>query len=199
MFMPVASASFLNSPSSLASVCQFPSTRSSMANSLPSEVMRLSLMLPPQSAIALESSCTMPTRSPPTALITICCFIDANSTGWRLPRCSLNNYGSGISQRGPSMRGSLVAIVTPMSVDGSLDLGGWDRLLDFHLAEGTEGIVIAGTTGESPSLTLEETEELARRAVAHCAGKIPLIVGTGTNSTPIPTRRRRRHDRHAVF
>jgi 4-hydroxy-tetrahydrodipicolinate synthase len=81
------------------------------------------------------------------------------------------------------MRGSLVAIVTPMSVDGSLDLASWDRLLDFHLAEGTEGIVIAGTTGESPSLTLEETEELTRRAVARCGGKIPLIVGAGTNST----------------
>ena len=81
------------------------------------------------------------------------------------------------------MRGSLVAIVTPMSVDGSLDLGSWDRLLDFHLAEGTDGIVIAGTTGESPALTLEEIEELTRRAVARCAGKIPLIVGAGTNST----------------
>jgi len=81
------------------------------------------------------------------------------------------------------MRGSLVAIVTPMSVDGSLDLASWDRLLDFHLAEGTDGIVIAGTTGESPALTLEEIEELTRRAVVRCAGKIPLIVGAGTNST----------------
>jgi len=81
------------------------------------------------------------------------------------------------------MRGSLVAIVTPMCVDGSLDLASWDRLLDFHLAEGTQGIVIAGTTGESPSLTLEETEELTRRAVDRCGGKIPLIVGAGTNST----------------
>lgn len=81
------------------------------------------------------------------------------------------------------MRGSLVAIVTPMSVDGSLDLASWDRLLDFHMAEGTDGIVIAGTTGESPALTLEEVEELTRRAVGRCAGKIPLIVGSGTNST----------------
>ena len=81
------------------------------------------------------------------------------------------------------MRGSLVAIVTPMSVDGSLDLASWDRLLDFHLAEGTDGIVIAGTTGESPALTLEEIEELTRRAVVRCAGKIQLIVGAGTNST----------------
>ncbi len=80
MFMPEASASFLNSPSSFASVCQLPVTSSSIANSLPSDVMRLSLMLPPQSVTALARSWTMPTRSPPTAEITICCFIAANST-----------------------------------------------------------------------------------------------------------------------
>jgi 4-hydroxy-tetrahydrodipicolinate synthase len=81
------------------------------------------------------------------------------------------------------MRGSLVAIVTPMTSDGSLDWPAWDRLLDFHVAEGTDGIVIAGTTGESPTLTLEEVEELARRAVARCAGKLKIIVGAGTHST----------------
>jgi len=91
MFMPVASAIFLNSPSSFASVCQLPFTSSSMANSLPSEVMRLSLILPPQSATALDNSWTMPTRSPPTALITICCFIGANSTGWALARVHVRN------------------------------------------------------------------------------------------------------------
>jgi len=96
------------------------------------------------------------------------------------------------------MRGSLVAIVTPMSVDGSLDLAAWERLLDFHLAEGTQGIVIAGTTGESPSLTLEETEELTRRAVARCAGKIPLIVGAGTNSTASTVARTRALSRLGV-
>ena len=96
------------------------------------------------------------------------------------------------------MRGSLVAIVTPMSVDGSLDLGGWDRLLDFHLAEGSQGIVIAGTTGESPSLTLEETEELTRRAVSRCGGKIPLIVGAGTNSTASTVARTRALSRLGV-
>ena len=53
------------------------------------------------------------------------------------------------------LRGSLVAIVTPMTADGSLDWPAWDRLLDFHMREGTDGIVIAGTTGESPALTLE--------------------------------------------
>ena len=80
-------------------------------------------------------------------------------------------------------RGSLVAIVTPMSADGGLDWPAWDRLLDFHVREGTDGIVIAGTTGESPTLTLDEIEELTRRAVARCSGKLKLIVGAGTHST----------------
>jgi 4-hydroxy-tetrahydrodipicolinate synthase len=83
------------------------------------------------------------------------------------------------------MRGSLVAIVTPMAADGSLDLGAWDRLLDFHLREGTDGIVIAGTTGESPTLSVEEVEELTRRAVARCAGRLKVIVGAGTHSTAV--------------
>jgi 4-hydroxy-tetrahydrodipicolinate synthase len=81
------------------------------------------------------------------------------------------------------LRGSLVAIVTPMTADGSLDFAAWDRLLDFHLREGTDGIVIAGTTGESPALSLEETEALTRRAVERCAGRVKLIVGSATNAT----------------
>ena len=67
-------------------------------------------------------------------------------------------------------RGCLVAIVTPMTADGGLDWPAWDRLLDFHMREGTDGIVVAGTTGESPTLALEEVEELTRRAVARCSG-----------------------------
>ena len=64
--------------------------------------------------------------------------------------------------------GSMVAIVTPMTADGGLDWPAWDRLLDFHLREGTDGIVVAGTTGESPVLVMDEIEELTRRAVARC-------------------------------
>jgi 4-hydroxy-tetrahydrodipicolinate synthase len=79
--------------------------------------------------------------------------------------------------------GSLVAIVTPMAADGSVDFAAWDRLLDFHVAAGTDGIVVAGTTGESPTLSLEEIAELTRRAVARCRGKTRTIVGCGTNST----------------
>ena len=79
--------------------------------------------------------------------------------------------------------GSLVAIVTPFTSDGALDWPAWDRLLDFHLAGGTDGIVVAGTTGESPVLSLEEIEELTRRAVVRCRGRLKVIVGSGTNST----------------
>src|SRR6202042_286341 len=79
--------------------------------------------------------------------------------------------------------GSLVAIVTPMTTDGGLDWPAWDRLLDFHAREGTDGIVVAGTTGESPALSTDEIEELTRRAVARCRGKVKVIVGAGTYST----------------
>lgn len=79
--------------------------------------------------------------------------------------------------------GSLVAIVTPMTADGSLDWAAWERLLDFHVQERTDGIVVAGTTGESPALGLDEIAELTRRAVDRCRGSLPVIVGTGTNST----------------
>jgi 4-hydroxy-tetrahydrodipicolinate synthase len=79
--------------------------------------------------------------------------------------------------------GSMVAIVTPMAADGRVDWAAWDRLLDFHVREGTDGIVVAGTTGESPSLSLDEIEELTRRAVVRCRGKTKLLVGSGTNST----------------
>jgi 4-hydroxy-tetrahydrodipicolinate synthase len=79
--------------------------------------------------------------------------------------------------------GSMVAIVTPMTADGNLDWQAWDRLLDFHVREGTEGIVVAGTTGESPALSADEIEELARRAVARCRGQLKIVVGAGTNAT----------------
>ena len=79
--------------------------------------------------------------------------------------------------------GSMVAIVTPMTADGSLDWPAWDRLLDFHSTEGSDGIVVAGTTGESPVLSVDEVEELTRRAVARCRGKVKIIVGAGTHST----------------
>jgi 4-hydroxy-tetrahydrodipicolinate synthase len=96
------------------------------------------------------------------------------------------------------LRGSLVAIVTPMTADGGLDWAAWDRLLDFHVREGTDGIVVAGTTGESPTLSSEETEELTRRAVERCRGRVTLIVGSGTNATASTVARTRTLSRLGV-
>ena len=81
------------------------------------------------------------------------------------------------------IQGSLVAIVTPMHADGSLDLPGLRKLIDWHIAEGTDGIVIVGTTGESPTVNVTEHCELIRVAVEHTAKRIPIIAGTGGNST----------------
>lgn len=81
------------------------------------------------------------------------------------------------------IQGSIVAIVTPMHADGSLDLPGLRKLIDWHIAEGTDGIVIVGTTGESPTVSVEEHCELIRIAVEHTAKRIPIIAGTGGNST----------------
>lgn len=81
------------------------------------------------------------------------------------------------------IQGSLVAIVTPMHTDGSLDFDGLRKLIDWHVAEGTDGIVIVGTTGESPTVSVEEHCELVRVTVEHAAGRIPVIAGTGGNST----------------
>ena len=81
------------------------------------------------------------------------------------------------------IQGSIVAIVTPMRADGSLDYPRLKSLVDFHVAEGTDGIVIVGTTGESPTVDVDEHCELIRAAVEYAAGRIPVIAGTGGNST----------------
>jgi 4-hydroxy-tetrahydrodipicolinate synthase len=79
--------------------------------------------------------------------------------------------------------GSLVAIITPMHEDGRIDLASFRKLIDWHVAEGTDGIVVVGTTGESPTVGFEEHKELIRIAVEHSRGRIPIIAGTGGNST----------------
>jgi 4-hydroxy-tetrahydrodipicolinate synthase len=79
--------------------------------------------------------------------------------------------------------GSLVAIVTPMLEDGRLDLASFRSLIDWHIAEGTDGVVVVGTTGESPTVDFDEHKELIRVAVEHAKGRIPIIAGTGGNST----------------
>ena len=80
-------------------------------------------------------------------------------------------------------QGSIPALVTPMTADGAIDFAAWDRVLDFHLRAGTDAVVVGGTTGESPTLERAEIEELVRRAKARLAGRMPVIAGSGTNST----------------
>jgi len=79
--------------------------------------------------------------------------------------------------------GSLVAIVTPMRDDGALDFDAYRRLIDWHIAEGTNGIVAVGTTGESPTVDHDEHCELIRVAVEAARKRVPVIAGTGGNST----------------
>jgi 4-hydroxy-tetrahydrodipicolinate synthase len=81
------------------------------------------------------------------------------------------------------LSGSIVAIVTPMQADGALDLAGLRNLIDWHVAEGTDGIVIVGTTGESPTVDVSEHERLIEAAIEYAAGRVPVIAGTGGNST----------------
>ena len=81
------------------------------------------------------------------------------------------------------LQGSLVAIVTPMHADGTLDIATLRVLIDWHVEQGTDGIVVVGTTGESPTVDIDEHCELIRAAVQQSAGRIPVIAGTGANST----------------
>lgn len=79
--------------------------------------------------------------------------------------------------------GSLVALATPMDSRGGLDWQALERLIDFHLEQGTDGIVAVGTTGESATLDMAEHKEAIRRVVDQVAGRLPVIAGTGANST----------------
>jgi 4-hydroxy-tetrahydrodipicolinate synthase len=79
--------------------------------------------------------------------------------------------------------GSIVAIVTPMQADGAVDFDALDRLVDFHLNNGTNGIVAVGTTGESATLDVAEHIEVIRRVVKKSAKRVPIIAGTGANAT----------------
>ena len=81
------------------------------------------------------------------------------------------------------LSGSLVAIVTPMQEDGSLDLDAFRKLLDWHVQEGTDGIVVVGTTGESPTVDFDEHHLLIKTAVEHTNRRVPIVAGTGANST----------------
>ena len=79
--------------------------------------------------------------------------------------------------------GSLVALVTPFTGDNTIDYVSLKRLIDFHVEQGSDGLVIAGTTGESATLSRSEHIELISRAVEIADGRLPIIAGTGSNST----------------
>ena len=79
--------------------------------------------------------------------------------------------------------GSIVALVTPMFEDGSVDFETLRKLIDWHIAEGTDCIGVVGTTGESPTVSVNEHCDIIRVAVAHAAGRVPIMAGAGANST----------------
>ena len=79
--------------------------------------------------------------------------------------------------------GSIVALVTPMQQDGSVDYSALRRLIDWHIAEGTDCVGVVGTTGESPTVSVEEHCEIIRVAVEHAKGRVPIMAGAGGNST----------------
>jgi 4-hydroxy-tetrahydrodipicolinate synthase len=79
--------------------------------------------------------------------------------------------------------GSIVALVTPMHEDGSVDYGTLRALIDWHIAEGTDCIGVVGTTGESPTVSVQEHCEIIRVSVEHAKGRVPIMAGAGGNST----------------
>jgi 4-hydroxy-tetrahydrodipicolinate synthase len=91
--------------------------------------------------------------------------------------------GTDSAARGATIRGSIVAIVTPMHEDGSLDLPALRKLIDWHIAEGTDSLVVVGTSGESATVNVDEHKLLIKETVSHVAGRIPVIAGSGGNST----------------
>ncbi len=83
----------------------------------------------------------------------------------------------------PPIRGSIVALITPMLDDGSVDYAALRKLIDWHIAEGTDCVCVVGTTGESPTVTVDEHCEIIRVAVEQAAGRLPIMAGCGANST----------------
>ena len=81
------------------------------------------------------------------------------------------------------LTGSLVALVTPMLDNGAVDYDALKKMIDWQIAEGTDAIVSVGTTGESPTLTMDEHFQVIETTVKHAAGRVPVIAGTGANNT----------------
>jgi 4-hydroxy-tetrahydrodipicolinate synthase len=91
--------------------------------------------------------------------------------------------GTNGTNGGIQIRGSIPAIVTPMHEDGSLDLPAFRKLVDWHIEQGSNGLVVVGTSGESATLSVEEHVLMIQTAVEHAAKRIPIIAGAGGNST----------------
>lgn len=87
--------------------------------------------------------------------------------------------------------GSMVAVVTPMSVSGDIDVAAWERLLEFHAAAGTDALVVGGTTGESATISDAELGTLIEVALKVLRGRMPVIAGAGSNSTALAVERAR--------
>lgn len=81
------------------------------------------------------------------------------------------------------IKGSIVALITPMNEEGSVDYAGLEKLIQFHLDEQTDGLLVLGTTGESSTLTQSEEEQILQLTVKKVAGRVPVIAGAGTNNT----------------
>lgn len=81
--------------------------------------------------------------------------------------------------------GSMVALITPFNDDGSVNYNKIKELLTWHMEQGTDGIVVLGTTAETPALTVTEKDEIVRLALETCKGKVPIIVGSGSNNTMV--------------
>src|SRR5678815_3817655 len=193
---PVASPRRVSSLSSLARECQLPLTNTSMANSFPRLAMRLSLMEPPQSEITRVRSWTIPVRSLPMADTARCCFIwrrvyrSLLACEWRVcARTMPAHLNDPRIQR--MFAGSLVALVTPMQPDGSIDFDAWSRFIEFHVANGTSGVVVAGSTGESATVTDEELAKLLLQARRVIGRRALLIANSGTSDTADSCRRAR--------
>ena len=88
-----------------------------------------------------------------------------------------------MTQATPSLKGSIPALITPMQDNGSVDYAALRKLIDWHVAEGTDALVIVGTSGESPTVNVEEHREILRVSVEQAAKRIPIIAGCGANST----------------
>ena len=86
------------------------------------------------------------------------------------------------------IKGSIVALITPMNEEGSVDYAGLEKLIQFHLDEQTDGLLVLGTTGESSTLTQSEEEQILQLTVKKVAGRVPVIAGAGTNKKRLKKR-----------